>query len=103
MLYKFVKHKNLTKAVNKIFNGLVKNVYILKEDCHSEAEENKCQYKQRVKYFDKQCTDTQNASYISHDGEDIIVEFTNGSVVKFSNSEWGGFGNIDKECDVLLD
>jgi hypothetical protein len=71
----YIYSSKVTKALKKIFPGLLQAAYIRKE----EAD-----------YFD-------NYKELCLNAVDVILEFTNGVLVKYWNSEWGGLDKVDPD------
>ncbi len=79
-----LKNKKILTIAKNIFGDIVKNAYIA--------------------YFDKDLISGLVSSYkklkddsilLPYDSDDIVLEFSNGNLVKFSNSEWASISKIE--------
>jgi hypothetical protein len=88
---KYVKNDNLKNEANKLFKGLIKNAYVeVEQDWKLGYTSNNI-----IEASLKDCVD--NKGDIHYDSESIALEFTNGTILQFWNSEWGGISKFDGE------
>lgn len=71
----YIYSSKVTKALKKVFPGLLQAAYI-----ESDKEE--------ANYF-------THYKELALDGATVILEFTNGTLVKYWNSEWGGLDKVE--------
>lgn len=88
------KDKSLTAGAKKIFGHIVKKAWITTDMRGSKAE---IRDDLKMKKYGVISKNT-----IDFSGEAIWIEFTNGNVVEFSNSEWAWIkkADIDNSCEV---
>lgn len=73
----YVYSSKVTKALKKVFPGLLQAAYIEKD-------------KEESNYFD-------SSKELDLCNLDVILEFTNGTLVKYWNSEWGGLDKVEAD------
>lgn len=71
----YIYSSKVTTALKKVFTGLLQAAYIEKD-------------KEESNYFD-------SSKQLDLCGVDVILEFTNGALVKYWNSEWGGLDKVE--------
>jgi hypothetical protein len=95
---KFIKCENLKTQANKIFKGLIKEAYIEWQDEESKdfGNYNKKENAERKNYFDNALYVDDQHKELRYDARTIVFEFINGTIVEFSNSEWGSMSVVDE-------
>lgn len=73
----YIYSSKVTTALKKVFPGLLQAAYIEKD-------------KQEANYF-------APSNQLNLCGVDVILEFTNGALVKYWNSEWGGLNKVEAD------
>ena len=72
---------NLTDMCKAVFGDIVIKAYRT-DEC--------------IKYEPESCITIRN-NRLHYDTEDFIIEFVNGSIVHFSNSEWASLERLDNK------
>lgn len=80
---KYIPCENLRINANKIFNGLIEDAYIA-----SDIDD-------RTKNYFNNLLDIDEQKELCYNAEIIVLKFSNGSIVEFSNSEWGSITKLD--------
>jgi len=93
--------EGLLKAAKQMFGGIVVqawiSVNILSWDTLGDSES-------KLDHAESSCCfELSNSNSIAYDGEMIVLEFSNGKQVFFSNSEWGAMGEIKPEEYEVID
>lgn len=82
-LYILKEVKKVTEIAKNIFGDIVAKVYYAERDYSDD-------YNRVVNSINHSIETAFNCEEsIEQDGKDIVIEFTNGRKVMFSNSEWG--------------
>lgn len=80
------KHKNIIEEVkDKFDNDLIVGIWVVVE-------------KEYPRYGWQPPNHVYEIGYdgVTHDQEDILIEFVNGKIMAATNSEWGGIYNVDE-------
>jgi hypothetical protein len=82
-----MKSKSLLKQARSIFGELVVEAYVSHFDYDLK----------RLQKIDKELEkENTESGYLCYDGETIVLEFANGKLVQFHNSEWASISSIGK-------
>jgi len=84
------RSERLLDAAKKIFGDIVANAYVSTWDRRDRANA----LKELAKIDQSLSIDGDS---VRHDAECVAIEFNNGAIVYFENSEWGSFGRLSKE------
>lgn len=76
-----LKSRKLLKIAKQIFGSLVISAYVENWD------------KSRLQRISKSFDET--SKIIHYDGDTIILQFSNGNLVRFTNSEWANISKIE--------
>jgi hypothetical protein len=80
------KDRKLAEAARKIFGNLVKTAYVTTYD---GLDKDNSEVEKRLK-LNSQNWMLINETNLRHDAQTILIEFSNGRLIGFTNSEWGG-------------
>lgn len=86
----YIENKSLSEYCSNVFSSVFKKVYlevyVYENPAVGYEPENLIANSKNLDFSDGQ-----------YDTSTIVIEFSNGNVVKFTNSEWASFGNIRLE------
>lgn len=98
-LYILKEVDKVTEIAKNIFGDIVSKVYYA--TCYYEHLGDKNRDDDYFDYLIKHSFNSETS--IEQDGKDIIIEFTNGRKVIFSNSEWGAMDAFsDNEVQKVI-
>lgn len=83
--YKGIYSRKATMAFRKIFGNVVDKVFVSAESWYSK------EYIERAKNTSKA---NWSGELIDWSGNTLVVHFTNGKIVRMSNSEWATFERV---------
>jgi len=92
------KDRKLAEAARAIFGNIVKSAFVSTydsrdTDSNSEIEAEFQQASKSIEYGVKK--------YIAYGGLTIYILFSNGNMVKFSNSEWATISKVENKLETL--
>lgn len=83
-----LKSDKLKKIAIKIFGDIIANVFVI--DWYIQIDKI-----QKLKDIEKRIY-FKSIGDLTYDGMDLIIEFKNGNLVRFGNSEWASMAKVEK-------
>lgn len=91
------KSELLTDVAKRIFGDVVRTAY------YYESYYTHLKMSVIVERLDKQESSAQHThDSVDQDGKTIVLEFTNGNMVVFSNSEWGAMEKLEPKEFIIV-
>ena len=96
MKYVYTPHPDLLAKAKNVFGDLVVKAFLVGYDHpHYTAEQNEARRAKEIKLLsDILAQDDRDNNHLSYDYMTIRMEFCNGHVVDFTNSEWASMTRV---------